>query len=58
MKFNYKHTLYAGFAGYIVQSIVNSFCAAAFYYVSKKLQSAFIPHYPADHDQFPDPACH
>lgn len=50
MKFNYKHTLYAGFAGYIVQSIVNSFVPAAFYYVSKKLQSAFIPHYPADHE--------
>ena len=30
MKFNYKHTLYAGFAGYIVQSIVNSFVPLLF----------------------------
>lgn len=30
MKFNYKHTLYAGFVGYIVQSIVNSFVPLLF----------------------------
>ena len=56
MKFNYKHTLYAGFAGYIVQSIVNSFVPLLFitFQKSYSLPLSRI----ADHDQFPDPACH
>ena len=56
MKDKYRKTVYACFAGYIVQAIVNNFVPLLFLTFEKSLPHSTEPDHNADHIQFRDSA--